>query len=59
MTCTLGTPPRLDGKTINYSKLVAQFGDEEPVPFSFLNRTVKVKVVHSYAYSVEFEEFDY
>ncbi len=31
-----GTPPRLDGRTIDYSKLVAQHGDD-PVPvFSFL-----------------------
>ncbi|KAG0261131.1 Mitochondrial Translation Optimization [Actinomortierella ambigua] len=35
-----GTPPRLDGKTIDYSQLVPQYGDEEPTPFSFLNRTV-------------------
>ncbi|HTC51030.1 MAG TPA: tRNA uridine-5-carboxymethylaminomethyl(34) synthesis enzyme MnmG [Steroidobacteraceae bacterium] len=33
-----GTPPRLDGRSIDYSQLVAQPGDE-PVPvFSFLGR---------------------
>lgn len=29
-----GTPPRLDAKTIDFSKTEAQFGDEPPVPFS-------------------------
>ncbi|CAO3569810.1 unnamed protein product [Mortierella alpina] len=35
-----GTPPRLDGKTIDYSKLVPQHGDMPPSPFSFLNKEV-------------------
>jgi tRNA uridine 5-carboxymethylaminomethyl modification enzyme len=30
-----GTPARLDGRTINFSRLEAQYGDEDPVPFSF------------------------
>jgi len=30
-----GTPPRLDGRTIDYSKFERQPGDKEPVPFSF------------------------
>jgi tRNA uridine 5-carboxymethylaminomethyl modification enzyme len=30
-----GTPPRLDGKTIDFGSLEAQPGDEEPVMFSF------------------------
>src|SRR5438876_1083229 len=30
-----GTPPRLNGRTIDFSKLEPQPGDEEPVPFSF------------------------
>jgi tRNA uridine 5-carboxymethylaminomethyl modification enzyme len=33
-----GTPPRLDGRTINYSKTEEQFGDENPVNFSFLSK---------------------
>ena len=32
-----GTPPRIDGRTINYSVLEVQPGDDQPVPvFSFL-----------------------
>jgi tRNA uridine 5-carboxymethylaminomethyl modification enzyme len=32
-----GTPPRLDRKTIDFSKFDLQPGDDEPAPFSFLN----------------------
>ena len=30
-----GTPPRLNARSIDFSKLEAQHGDEQPVPFSF------------------------
>ena len=30
-----GTPPRFDGRTINWDRLERQDGDEKPVPFSF------------------------
>lgn len=33
-----GTPPRLDGRTINWDILESQPGDDEPVMFSFLSR---------------------
>lgn len=32
-----GTPVRVDGRTINFSKLQEQFGDENPQKFSFTN----------------------
>lgn len=31
-----GTPPRLDGRTIDFDKLLAQSGDEPPPKFSFV-----------------------
>jgi tRNA uridine 5-carboxymethylaminomethyl modification enzyme len=31
-----GTPPRLNGRTINYARTEHQPGDDEPQPFSFL-----------------------
>ncbi|HZM88102.1 MAG TPA: tRNA uridine-5-carboxymethylaminomethyl(34) synthesis enzyme MnmG [Blastocatellia bacterium] len=35
-----GTPPRLDGRTIDYSKFDRQPGDERPVPFSFKTESI-------------------
>ncbi len=33
-----GTPARIDGRTIDYSKLVAQDGDCQTIPFSYLHK---------------------
>ncbi|MCK4223624.1 MAG: tRNA uridine-5-carboxymethylaminomethyl(34) synthesis enzyme MnmG [candidate division Zixibacteria bacterium] len=34
-----GTPPRLDGRTINFSKTIPQYGDDQPKPFSLRTKT--------------------
>ncbi|XP_049855553.1 protein MTO1 homolog, mitochondrial isoform X1 [Schistocerca gregaria] len=38
-----GTPPRLDGRTIDFSVCVKQPGDNPPMPFSFMNESVWIK----------------
>jgi tRNA uridine 5-carboxymethylaminomethyl modification enzyme len=43
-----GTPARLDGKTINWSILTPQPGDNPPIPFSFLTDNVKVPQITCY-----------
>ncbi len=36
-----GTPPRLDGRTIEWNKFETQPADEKPVPFSFFTETIE------------------
>ena len=36
-----GTPARLDGRTIDFSRLEPQYGDERPIPFSFSNQKIE------------------
>lgn len=47
-----GTPARLNGKTINWSVLAEQCGDEDPEPFSYLtdkitNPQIKCYITHT------------
>lgn len=47
-----GTPPRLDGRTINWNILQPQPGDPEPTPFSFqTSRIDRPQIVCHLAYS--------
>lgn len=39
-----GTPARMDGNTIDYSKMEEQFGDERVVPFSFSTDPEEVQI---------------
>ena len=39
-----GTPARMDGRTIDYSKMTEQFGDERIVPFSFTTDPESVQI---------------
>lgn len=43
-----GTPPRIDGRTIDYTKVEAQLGDAIPRPFSELTTKVQVKQISCY-----------
>lgn len=38
-----GTPPRVDGRTIDFSKMEEQAGDENPMKFSYSNETQFLK----------------
>jgi tRNA uridine 5-carboxymethylaminomethyl modification enzyme len=38
-----GTPARVDGRSLDYSKMKEQFGDEHIVPFSFTNTEEDIK----------------
>jgi tRNA uridine 5-carboxymethylaminomethyl modification enzyme len=40
-----GTPPRLDGRTIDWAILERQSGDDEPEPFSFLTEAIRTPQV--------------
>ena len=43
-----GTPPRIDAKSIDYSNLETQPGDNPANPFSYLNSEIKVPQVSCY-----------
>ncbi|TIP01494.1 MAG: tRNA uridine-5-carboxymethylaminomethyl(34) synthesis enzyme MnmG [Mesorhizobium sp.] len=41
-----GTPPRLDGRTIDWAALDAQAADEDPVPFSLMTDAIGNPQIH-------------
>jgi tRNA uridine 5-carboxymethylaminomethyl modification enzyme len=43
-----GTPPRLDGKTIEWSSLVEQPGDKIPQPFSYMTEKITTQQISCY-----------
>jgi tRNA uridine 5-carboxymethylaminomethyl modification enzyme len=43
-----GTPPRLDGRTIDWSRFEPQYGDATPTPFSFLTDKIEREQVPCY-----------
>src|SRR5215813_2533287 len=43
-----GTPPRLDGRSIDWSRFAVQPGDDDPTPFSFRTERIQQKQVPCY-----------
>ncbi|MBP1748408.1 MAG: gidA [Deltaproteobacteria bacterium] len=43
-----GTCPRLDGRTIDFSKMMPQLSDDPPVPFSFMTDEIKNPLMPCY-----------
>ncbi len=42
-----GTPPRVDGRSLDYSKMEEQLGDENPEKFSYLDSTSQLQAQRS------------
>lgn len=53
-----GTPPRIDGRTIDYSKVESQLGDKVPRPFSELTNIVNVPQINCFVTKTTIETHD-
>lgn len=53
-----GTPPRLDGRTIDWSALMPQPGDNPPVPFSYLNEKITTPQINCHITNTTTETHD-
>ncbi|MCC8406274.1 MAG: tRNA uridine-5-carboxymethylaminomethyl(34) synthesis enzyme MnmG [Rickettsia endosymbiont of Sceptobius lativentris] len=53
-----GTPPRIDGRTIDYSKTILQPGDKIPRPFSELTNVVNVPQINCFITKTTSETHD-
>jgi len=42
-----GTPPRVDGRSLDYTKMEVQYGDENPEKFSYSDETTSLKNQHT------------
>ncbi|HDL19016.1 MAG TPA: tRNA uridine-5-carboxymethylaminomethyl(34) synthesis enzyme MnmG [Bacteroidetes bacterium] len=43
-----GTPPRIDGRTVDFDRLVPQYGEEPPPAFSFQTEKIEIEQVPCY-----------
>jgi tRNA uridine 5-carboxymethylaminomethyl modification enzyme len=53
-----GTPPRLDGKTVEWHRLDAQPGDNPPRPFSYMTERITVPQISCYITHTQQETHD-
>ncbi|GAA5252008.1 tRNA uridine-5-carboxymethylaminomethyl(34) synthesis enzyme MnmG [Candidatus Rickettsia kedanie] len=53
-----GTPPRIDGRTIDYSKTALQPGDKTPRPFSELTNVVNIPQINCFITKTTSETHD-
>lgn len=43
-----GTPPRIDGSTIDFQQMIIQHGDPDPIPFSFQTKQIDTEQIPCY-----------